>query len=165
MRDDERERQAELIMDAIERSGKPRKAVAADMGVGYTTLDGWLRGDRRMAITQLGAFLRALGSDPWLANQVLRCARLVAVPLVPEERQGMSVPIGERLTTLMLRFATTHGSLAGCVADATHPESDGGQTVTPMEAECIDAELSEIIGLATQMRDQLRREQGIEEVH
>ena len=152
--DEEVERQARLILDAIERAGRPRKVIADDMGIAPSTLDGWILAGRRLCITQLGLLVRALG-DPWIVNEILRPTGFVAVRIPTGDG---AADLTDRLQAALNRLAAATGMAAGKVADATDSSSADGSRITAGEAHEIDSALDEVRAIATAIKDRLHEE-------
>jgi len=154
--DDEAVEQAEMMFDAIEKSGRPRKMIAGDMGVPYRTFDSWLRGERRLPISKLGLLIRALG-DKWLADRILAPASLIAVPKVRAGDESFE-SIKDSLNRAMNRVTNALGDAAGSVADATDPENKS-LGLSPIEAATIKSHLYDVVGLCNEVISRINEEQ------
>lgn len=146
---DETAGQGELLMDAIERSGKPRKAVAAEIGAAYQTLDGWLREDRRVPIRAWGLLCKAIG--PWFLNQILEPHGFKVVRLYPTSHTD----VFESVREAALRLGGASGKVTAEVADATSPVGPGGKTITTEEAAEIRSSIGEAEAYLAVMKERL----------
>ncbi len=152
---DEETLQGEMLLDAIERSGRPRKVVAAELGVAYQTLDGWIRGQARFPLVQLGRLTAVLG--PWLLNHLLEPHGFKVVRLYAKEKED---DLFESLRDAALRLGGSTGRVTAGVADATDPASAGGKTITPQEAAEIRDRISEAEAYLQHMKEQLSAATG-----
>lgn len=146
--EEERE-QGEMLLDAIERSGRPRKAVAAELGVAYQTLDGWIRGERRIPLTLLGLMCKVLG--PWYLNRLLEPHGYRVVRVSPLKE----IDLFEEVKDAALRIGGSAGRLAGEIADATANDGPGGSAITTEEAEELRSTITEAEAYLEHLKEKL----------
>jgi len=142
--------QGELLLDAIERSGRPRKAVAAELGVAYQTLDGWIREDRRVPIRKMGLLCKVVG--PWLLNQLLEAHGYKVIRLSTDREDADPF---ETIREAGLRLGGASGRVTTEVADATDPAGPGGAVITSEEGDRIRSSIREARAYLDAMEERL----------
>ena len=149
---DEELAQAEHLLDAIERSGLKRKQVAHRLGVAYTTLDGWIRGEHRIPVMDLGRLTEILG--PWFLNDIIepRGFRVIRLRECTEESDPF-----ESIKEAALRLGFASGRVAHDVAEATDPQGPGGALVTVEEKDHLRSDIREARAFLDAMEERLEQ--------